>query len=363
MTALRSRWWSALWLVLLWGMTLRADACPRAAIPFETASVSAQGDRYSLSWHAAGVRTVKVYAGTDSMHIGTDRQVAGGGSSGAATVRLPAAPRWYFAFVGDGRPPLILADRSLHLASASNFRDVGGYRTQDGKWVRMGVAYRSNGLGALTPTDLDTVNSLGIRLICDLRRDVEREKQPDPTLPGATHLVADVIGDNDASSQFAALKTPANAEEEAAVLDRIKAVYRNFVDLPSARTAYHNLFARLADAGSLPTIFHCTAGKDRTGWGQAVLLTILGVPHETILHDYELTNQSLSPAALAQIHQVMPNLNDEMARRVMAADPQYLEAAFQEVTVKYGSFDHYLREGLGLSPQTIAAIRTHFLTS
>jgi len=134
-------------------------------------------------------------------------------------------------------------------------------------------------------------------------------------------------------------------------------IYRDFVRLGSAQKAYRLLFERLADPAALPTAFHCTAGKDRTGWAEAVFLTILGVPRSTIVQDYELTNEYLRGDALKSIRQSM---SQSTPARIVA-DPAALDAAYDEVMKDYGSFDNYLSQGLHLSDATLAAIRKNFL--
>jgi protein-tyrosine phosphatase len=134
-------------------------------------------------------------------------------------------------------------------------------------------------------------------------------------------------------------------------------IYRDFVRLSSARKAYRSLFERLADPNTLPTVFHCTAGKDRTGWAEAVFLTMLGVPRLTVLRDYELTNEYLRGDALKSVRQSM----SQSKPTALLANPAALEAAFDQVIQDYGSFDEYFRQGLHLSDATLAAIRRIFL--
>lgn len=334
-----------------------------ATIPFDSATVTQLGSDFALAWHATGVTGIEVYAGTDPRHVSRERQVARGGAVGSATVsRLPPRTRWYFEFVPDSGRPLVLADRSLHLESVSNFRDVGGYRTADGFWVRMGVAYRSNGLARLNPGDYKRLGDLKLHLICDLRMDDERRRLPDPEIPGAQLVVADVVADSPIARDRLQLAALSKSGDAAGVAEFVKTAYRGFVTLPSARAAYHLVFARLADEGNLPTLFHCTAGKDRSGWAQAILLMILRVPKSTIVQDYVLTDRYMSTSALQQIRKSMPEANDTAARRLVAADPAFLEAAFQEVDERFGSFDNYLHEGLGLDIALLDSIRTNFLT-
>jgi protein-tyrosine phosphatase len=337
---------------------LACDACQPAdsvpAIPFESASVSAQGDAsYSVSWRADGVRHVRVLAGPDLEHI--DRPVAEGGRSGEATVSgLPQAARWFFELEPDRGGPLIITDRSLHLTTAANFRDAGGYRTQDGKWVRMGLVYRSNGLEHLSDEELARIDRLHIKLVCDLRTAEERQSGPDRVPEGVADQPADVLAD-DADLIHSLRSNDGRAAPSHEALE--ERIYRDFVRLPSARQAYRALFERLADPENLPTVFHCTAGKDRTGWAQAVFLTLLGVPRETVVEDYLLTNRYLQGAALQSVRQSMNGGTSP----AITANPQALDAAFDQVARDYGSFERYLREGLHLTDATLAALRKNFL--
>jgi protein-tyrosine phosphatase len=339
-------------------------ASVRRTFSIDSAAVHASGADYRVSWHAPGTHSVNVYAGTEPRHVGRGHPVATGGPDGSVTVRnLPTAARWYFELVPDHGSSLVLADRSLQLPSASNFRDVGGYRTEDGHWVRMGAAYRSNGLAALTASDYDRLGALDLKLVCDLRLEEERRKLPDPEIRNGSASVdtlwADVAADS--GHRGSGLRVLMNSGDDVGVLNFMKGAYRDFVDLPSAKSAYHRLFMRLAEPGSLPTVFHCTAGKDRTGWAQAVLLTILHVPRKTIIEDYVLTDRYMSAGALEQIRKSMPGVDVAMSRELTAADPVYLQTAFAEVNERYGSFEGYLQQGLQLDARTIQRIRANFL--
>ena len=132
-------------------------------IPFTAAEVTAGDDgTYEITWQAPGVRKVAVRA--------NGRTVAVGGATGRVTVRgLPAADRQWFDLVPDRGQRLRLADRLIRLEGTVNFRDAGGYRTEDGQWVRMGAVYRTDSLDKLTDADLAKLKRLGIRVDYDLR--------------------------------------------------------------------------------------------------------------------------------------------------------------------------------------------------
>jgi protein-tyrosine phosphatase len=131
---------------------------------------------------------------------------------------------------------------------------------------------------------------------------------------------------------------------------------------------YHVALREIAE-GKLPFAYHCTAGKDRTGLFSAILLTILGVPRDAIREDYLLSNEYLlTPAALAEISAALhlaapgaPPPNPESVRILASVDEHYLDAAFTAIDRRYGSFDAYRREALGLSDQDVEAVRRALL--
>jgi protein-tyrosine phosphatase len=349
---------------------IKQDISP--GIPFEAASVASRdGHDYIISWRAPRVHHILIYAGSDPQNVGRSTLMGRGGGNRQVTVStLPSALRWYFALVPDHGDPLVIATRSLHLSTAANFRDAGGYRTVDGKWVRMGLAYRSNSLAHLTDDELAQLDRLNIKVVCDLRTAEEIQRSPDRVPQGATDVSADVLADdadlirgmmsgggaqNVKDGSRSASANPQHATGSRKDLEQ--RIYRDFVRLPSAQNAYRSLLERLADPTELPTVFHCTAGKDRTGWAEAVFLTILGVPRSTIVRDYMLTNQFLRDDALKIVRQSM----SPSAPSKIVADPAALQAAFDEVERDYGTFGNYLSRGLHLSDATLAAIRQNFL--
>ncbi len=342
------------------GRSHLAVATGEQAIPFTEARVdSADGRAFSVSWAApAAAGEVTVLARSTRDGDGSDgagRVVGHGGATGTVTVSgLPAFPRWWFALTPRHGAPLAVADRGLHLATAPNFRDVGGYRTADGRWVRMGLAYRSDQLDRLDDSDLATVARLSATLVVDLRTEAERRRGADRLAAGAQGLVADVLADAPpGGAGVMAVKSP-----EAAA-DLLLAANRQFVSLGSARAAYTALFARLATTPG-GVVYHCSAGKDRTGWASAVLLTALGVPRETVMADYLASNGYLTAKNQA-LFAHMPPAQAANIEPVMTVRRAYLQAAFDEVDTRYGSFDAYLNQALGLDPAALTRLKARFL--
>ena len=325
-------------------------AAKAQAIPFTAATVTQTATGYDVAWKApSSAGAVKVYAGTDPTDVGTSDQVGSGKSTDTLTVTgLAAAPRWYFELVPAKGASLVIADRSLHLASAPNFRDVGGYRTRDGKWVKMGLLYRSDGLDALTDADIATVQALGIKLVCDLRTDGERTSKPDKAIPGATNEQINIIGEDELTAQLTAAITGGDKAAQEKFLGNGKAEQllvdggRSLVSGATPLAEYQQFFSRIEDPNYRPTLMHCSAGKDRTGWASAAVLTALGVPKATVMQDYLASNTYLQAKNEKTYAQTAALIDRTLLEPVLTVKKQYLDASFDEVAAKYKTFDKYL---------------------
>ena len=244
------------------------------------------------------------------------------------------------------------------LASADNFRDVAGtgagYPIAGGGHVRRGVFFRSNEL-QLTSVDADFLAELGITKIHDLRGQTEIEAHPDAAVPGAEWHHVEVSG--------IPMELVSGLEDSAAAERVMQQVYDVFVRAPGARAAYAELLADLA-TGPLPQLFHCTAGKDRTGWAAALLLEIAGVDRETILADYLLTNTVSSATRTKYLALIAEHLGEDkraVYEPTMVVEESYLQTAYDSVTELYGSVDGYLRDGLGLDDDIVAQLRARLV--
>jgi protein-tyrosine phosphatase len=253
----------------------------------------------------------------------------------------------------------------IELASVPNPRDVGGYATRDGGRVRTGVLYRSTELGRLADEDMATFGRLGIRTVFDLRTEGEREAAPDRLPAGTDHVVCDVLADSQqtAPAQLQGLLTdPALAQRvlgDGKSAELFAQAYRDIVSLPSALAAYRRLFtAILEDDRRRPALFHCTTGKDRTGWGAAALLTLLGVSEEDVLADYMITNRDLLPALQPYFDRFAHAGGDpELLRPVLGVETAYLRTAFDEMRTRFGTIERYFSEGVGIDDDTQERLR------
>ena len=129
----------------------------------------------------------------------------------------------------------------------------------------------------------------------------------------------------------------------------------------AARTAYAQMYERIADPANLATVFHCSAGKDRTGWAAASFLSLLGVPQDVVFEDYLLSNDYLAESTAHTLEQVGGLIDPALLEPVLGVDAEYLQASFDTVDSEYGSIDGYFTEGLGLDQATIDQLEKEFL--
>ncbi|WP_416968147.1 tyrosine-protein phosphatase [Streptomyces sp. 4F14] len=258
------------------------------------------------------------------------------------------------------------------LAGAPNSRCLGGLAGDGGRLTREGLLLRSSGLGALTAHDVSTLRTMGLRHVIDLRGPHEIATLGPDRLPPGPALVNLPVHDPDVTA-FALVCAPpdgtppghwnrllADGGAERAMID----LYRAFVALPSLRTAFADALALVADPAARPLLFHCTAGKDRTGWLAAILLTALGVPRADVLADYLRTNACLGPAVRGALETLCARQgvhDPALMAPLTVADPRYLAASFAEADRLYGSFDAYLYEGLGVDEAMVRGLRDTLL--
>ncbi len=241
-------------------------------------------------------------------------------------------------------PPFVVP-----VSGTSNFRDLGGYLTADGRRVRRGLVFRSAALGGLTADDQGLVAALGLRTICDFRGAHERNWSV-TGIPGAT-LVSLPIEPSVGAGLRDLLQTK---QATGQALEEV--LRRGYCEYALVSTQqYRAMFDHILDGGT-PLLFHCTAGKDRTGFGAALLLTALGVPWEQVVADFAATNQLWR-------RDTLPNVDLPLVIResLLRADPALLTAAFEAVRDEYGSMQRYLAAAFGLEAARLERLRALLL--
>ena len=262
----------------------------------------------------------------------------------------------------------VQAGQSLGITSVPNLRDLGGYKTKDGKTVVSGLMYRSNQLSGISPEDMQQLDGLKLKNAFDLRTKEERNKRPEELPPGVNYVVLDVLADSPQAGPAQLEKLMADPKAANAELgggkveEAFKASYREFVSLSSAQREFRKLFLALGDKEQLPALFHCTTGKDRTGWAAAALLTLLDVPRDKLYEDYLRSNDYILPAYREAIDGfVEAGGNAEIPKAILGVKKEYLDAAFDEMQTRYVSIENYFSEGLGIDAAQQQAIRKSLL--
>lgn len=346
-----------------------AFAAPGSAAPLEARAVRTTPGAVRLEWDAK-TRPVSVYVSENpDARRKAMRALKTGAAGGQAEVSAATAPRPYFLLT-DGKRETRVAERLLPLQGGRNFRDIGGYRTVDGKQVRWGKIYRSGVMAGLTGADMDYLSKLGVNTICDLRSPQERNAEPTPFLKvNGVEVVAFDYNMDMSMGGLARMQTRDQA------IDGFAQAYVGFLDLLTPH--YTQMFDRLV-AGQAPLTFNCSAGKDRTGMAAALVLSVLGVPRETIVADYALTQvytpPSMYKAQMAKAGagatmggmtpeqmQAFARMPPEVLNVMMGSDPEVMRKALAAVDAMHGGPVALAKAKFGLTDAKIALLKKTYL--
>ncbi|MCV6627410.1 MAG: tyrosine-protein phosphatase [Cellvibrionaceae bacterium] len=323
--------------------------------------------QYQLRWPAS---TGPVDVLRAASAAGSDQIVVRQGLEGSS-YQLPKTAlikRPYFALRSDQGQSAWVAARWLALDSARNLRDLGGYPTASGERLRWGLVFRSGALAPMQSEDMAALSGLGVNTLVDFRGSDERQSEPTQwPVPGVNVLQWDYRLDK---SVFAELFRPGQ-DLSAEFFEQLMVTgYRDMVE--TQRPHYAALFEQLSSADD-GVLFHCTAGKDRTGIAAAVLLTALGVERELVLRDFMLSDQYYRqyPEKIAgwgddhdaqdPMLKLFKNLPPETLAPLTGVRPSYLEAAFAQMEADYGSVMNYVRDGLGVDEAQLQQLRQRLL--
>ena len=248
-----------------------------------------------------------------------------------------------------GGPAVVTADRRVAFRGITNFRDLGGYRTRLGVALRWGSVFRADALHGLEPDDLRLYEQLSIRTIYDLRGDLERSERPNRMHSVHIPVISRPAGAS--TPELAASVSIADGERLLAQM------YKGVIDHSAEQIG--RIFAGLTEAGSLPAVFHCHAGKDRTGVVAAVLLETLGVDRQDILDDYELTARyrlrSQQDATYDRL--IQAGLSAEAAAGVLTTPRWAMDEALGYLDCEYSGVEEYLTGPAGLCKEDLEVLR------
>lgn len=250
---------------------------------------------------------------------------------------------------------------NVSLEKADNFRDLvgsgGGYRTESGQSLKAGVIYRSNALH-LTPDEVEKLQGLNVSHIYDLRTPGEIEQHPDSDIPGADWENRNVLGWDD----IASVRTGFTVTPEQTIAGA-EDIYRLLSNNAHSRQEIGSLITSIANNEG-PQIIHCSGGKDRTGWVSAIMLHIAGVPRETIIDDFMLSNDYSLDSITESFNSMAQTKGVQSALAFspfMGVQENWLNIAFDEAETNFGSMDAYITQGLGVSEETQDKLRGKLL--
>ena len=259
--------------------------------------------------------------------------------------------RLFFGLVNNDGDTIITTERLMPLKGQPNFRDLGGFKTKDGGYVKWGSIYRSGKLSDLKKQDLNYLSHLNIRSVVDLRNDIEISKDPDRMPEGATYFQIPV-GDKEGKGynklrRMVMKEGYRKAKAKALFVD----VMRSFADslAEDIRPIFDML---LSEEENASLVYHCTGGKDRTGYTTAMILLALGVDRKTITDDYLMSNYYRKEANIKNMRKIrLTGLDVETIDYAILVRKEYMDAVFRVIDEKYSGTDNYLEIKFGLTEE------------
>lgn len=350
----------------------KTDVAVTVAAVIKAASAEFKDGSYTLSWSFAGE------ASPVTISVASDPSATEGDviASDVTATNFSWTPtdgvkeRHYFIVTPKNGEGELFATRLLPLEGGRNFRELGGYETADGKSIKWGKLYRSGVMNGLTEADYNYLSSLDIKVICDFRTAEERSREPTEWQAGEVNYKFWPDPEGDFSTGFAAVFRDPELTPE-----KVKTAFgKSYFGMAHQQApAYAFMFDQLA-AGNAPLAFNCSAGKDRTGVGAALLLTVLGVPRDMIVHDYQLSDDYVDYMAVFanedarkkaeeenSSYSFFFKLPKEIIEPIMATYPEYIETFFSDIEAEYGDVMTFLKEKVELTDEEIAAIRSQYL--
>ncbi|MDW3192935.1 MAG: tyrosine-protein phosphatase [Cytophagales bacterium] len=263
----------------------------------------------------------------------------------------------------DSATQLVVSHRQIKFEKVLNFRDLGGIRTVDGRQVRWGKIYRSGKLEKLQYDEFEAMKTLNIKTVVDLRTVGEVDHAPDKIPPnqGVDWIHIPISGITDEELERTNKEIRKQTAEEFNGAGKMETVMERFAD--QGAKDFAKVFNLLLDEDNNSLVYHCTAGKDRTGLLTALILSALGVSEEVIMQEYLLSNyyrhEKMERNARLGAH--ILGIETAASRAIMDVRPNYLNSSYKLMKSKYGSIQNYLRDGLGLSTQDLDRMKALYL--
>lgn len=272
----------------------------------------------------------KLYSGDSVQTIDTKKPIAQGKDYGTYPLYILPSKRSYFK-LETSEGSVILAETHLPMEGGYNFRDLGGLESKDGKRIKWGKLFRTDDLYNLTHNDLLYLSSIPIITLVDFRCEEEYKALPDKIPAEVKNHYYLCIEPGRLKAYAKSIHTSKND-----VINAMKHLYKILVTEDKYLNAYEEFFTYIQDQEKLPLLFHCSAGKDRTGLATALLLYALDIPKDIILKDYLASNDYLADKYHPLIEQNPSN------KYLYTVIPDYLESALNEIENEYGSIQNFL---------------------
>jgi protein-tyrosine phosphatase len=269
-----------------------------------------------------------------------------------------------FILRAEGYNSEVVGEALLPFEGIHHFRDIGGYKSEDGRRVKWNTFYRSDKLSSLTTSDIKYIKNLNIKTILDLRSLKEVKENPDIKIAGIENInisampVLDKVGD-DFDMMYIFSNDLVSGD------DIRKLLIKGYSTMVFNNPAFKELVDCIENEERLPIVFHCSAGKDRTGFGAALILSILGVPEETIIDDYLATNfyrKEINEKIISKIQGKIINKDRvKILSYMFEVKRELIEASFTSIKNNYGDMDTYLEKEYGLTKKKRKELKNRLL--
>lgn len=250
--------------------------------------------------------------------------------------------------------------RKIVLDGTSNTRELGGYKTEDGRSLKWGVLYRSDKLSELTDADQEYLLQLGIKRVIDFRSSEEKQNEPDQLPSTLKYIEMPIEADGAIRPKVEAiLKGDLNEDVGAILVETNKEFISDFSGV------YKGFIESLIE-NQEPTLFHCTAGKDRAGFAAALVLLAVGVPEKIVIEDYMKTNKYTEETIQDYINKInlysLGSVDAEILRPLLGVEERFIRAALDEIKQKYGNVENFIRDELKIRDESIIELKNFLLT-
>lgn len=272
----------------------------------------------------------------------------------------------------------IIAERTLPIEGMINFRDLGGYKNNEGKIIKWGKLYRSGHIHNATEKGRRYIDKLGINTIIDFRSDDEVMKYPNPN---SSTIISYNLDPNAHAAELSAQFTSSEADEDLNLVNKIieqkenetlenrydivEEQYRNFVLKKESQSAFKRMIEIIGDTNSSPILQHCRGGKDRTGFGAMLILGILGISDDTIIYDYMLTEQNRIERNRTKMQKYLEYTNDQEILNYLSSlietKKDFIEIPLNLINNRFNGIEEYVKKELNIKQETINNIRQMYL--